>query len=165
MLRFRMPPKRTFLWVGVGIYALSFSLVAGAERWPGRELMRGYWAAVVSVWVPLVYNPFRSAWLFDSRKFAYVALLISGWINPLFLVTLALALLRRHRLTVSVLRIILLLMFPFCWVEFAFSNFYPREGYFLWLLGMLLVLFSFEFRTRAGGNVSCVNRRFDSGER
>jgi hypothetical protein len=29
-------------------------------------------------------------------------------------------------------------MIPFCWVVFYHYGFYPREGYFLWLFGMLL---------------------------
>jgi hypothetical protein len=33
-------------------------------------------------------------------------------------------------------------MAPFCWVVFHYENLYPREGYFLWILGMLLALFS-----------------------
>ena len=151
MFCFRMPPKRTLLWIGVVIYALSFALVAVAERWPGHERMRGYWAAIVSIWVPLVYNPFRAAWIFRETKLSYVALLVSGWINPLFLVTLAFALSKRYRRMISLLRIILLLMFPFCWVAFLFANFYPREGYFLWLLGMVLTLFSFGLRSGATG--------------
>jgi hypothetical protein len=37
-------------------------------------------------------------------------------------------------------------MLPFCWISFLL--FHPREGYFLWTLGMLLVLFS-SFQTRS----------------
>jgi hypothetical protein len=61
-----------------------------------------------------VFNPFRAAWVFDHNKFVYVALLIIGWIDPLFLMTLALALLKRHQRLIAMLRITLLLMIPFC---------------------------------------------------
>jgi hypothetical protein len=33
-------------------------------------------------------------------------------------------------------------MIPFSWVIFHYENYCPREGHFLWILGMLLVLVS-----------------------
>jgi hypothetical protein len=74
--------------------------------------------------------------------FEYVALVISGWINPVFLIVVALMLRERYQRAVAILRITLLLMIPFCWVVFYDYGIYPREGYFLWLFGMLLALFS-----------------------
>jgi hypothetical protein len=126
-----MSRKKTSFWLGLVIYAVSFALVAVADRGPSRGLIRGYWAAIFPIWIPLLYNPFQAAWLFHDRKFDYVALLISGWINPLFLITLTLALLRRYKRAIAILRIILLLMFPFCWVVFYSQGFYPREGHLL----------------------------------
>ena len=33
-------------------------------------------------------------------------------------------------------------MMPFCWLAFYTESLYPREGYFLWTVAMILVLFS-----------------------
>ena len=35
-------------------------------------------------------------------------------------------------------------MVPFSWAVFVYEKLYPREGYFVWIIGMLLVLFSRE---------------------
>jgi len=32
-------------------------------------------------------------------------------------------------------------MFPCCWVVFGMSRIYPREGYVLWMIAMLVALF------------------------
>ena len=109
---------------------------------PGCGPSRGYLAAFFAFVLPLKENPFSGAWLFRDMIFEYVALLISGWINPLFLIILALTLAGRHKLAVAILRIVLLLMIPFCWVVFYNNGFYPREGHFFWLFGMVLTLFS-----------------------
>lgn len=137
-----MSQERTLLWVGLLIYTLSFALFWGGCHVPGCGPSRGYFAAFFSLVLPLKENPFSGRWLFHDMVFEYVALLISGWIKPVFLIVVALMLRGRYQRTVATLRIIVLLMFPFCWVVFYHYGFYPREGYFLWLLGMVLVLFS-----------------------
>jgi hypothetical protein len=131
--------KRALFWVGLLIYAFSFALVALVDRDWGGGLIRGLRAAVLSLWVPLAFHPLQSDWPFRDMKVEYVALLISGLINPLFVTTL---ILRRNKQAITVLRIFLLLMFPFCWAVFYCHPLHPREGYFFWLFGMLLTLFS-----------------------
>ncbi len=136
-----MSRKKTLFWLGMAIYAVSFALVAVADRWPGRGLMRGYQAALFSIWLTLGENPLSDHWLFHDSKLEYVSLLISGLINPLFIVILILAA-KGYQRAIATLRIIVLLMIPFCWVVFfSGQGSYPREGYFLWLLGMILALF------------------------
>jgi len=44
-------------------------------------------------------------------------------------------------------------MIPFSCVVFHYEHFYPREGYFLWVLGMLLALFADELVQLAPCNV------------
>jgi hypothetical protein len=73
----------------------------------------------------------------------YFSLLIAGWINPVFLITAFLMLARTHQRLVVILKVAVVLLIPFTWLFFAtFGALYPREGYFVWVAGMLLVLFS-----------------------
>ena len=73
----------------------------------------------------------------------YLSLLIAGWINPVFVVTAFLSLTQTHQRLVAVLKAAVVLMILFTLLFFAtFKMFYPREGYFAWLVGMLLALFS-----------------------
>ena len=48
----------------------------------------------------------------------------------------------RNERAVAILKIIVLLMIPFCWVALHDFDGYPREGHFLFLSGMPLTLFS-----------------------
>jgi hypothetical protein len=121
---------------------------------PGCGPSRGYLAAFFAFVLPLKENPFSVGWLFHDKIFEYVALLISGWINPMFLIVVGLMLNERFQRTVAILRIIVLLMFPFCWVVFYDYGFYPRGGHFLWLVGMVAVLFSCGFEARPRSSVS-----------
>jgi hypothetical protein len=66
--------KKALFWLGLLIYALSFALVAEADRWPGRDQTHGYAAAIASLLVPLAGNPFTDPWLFHNVKLAYVSL-------------------------------------------------------------------------------------------
>ena len=128
--------------VGLLIYAISFALVATVGPWTNHPNTPGYGAAFIALVAPLIANPFSTLYLHDETR-SYVALLISGWINPLFLITLILAHLRHER-AVAILKFIVLLMIPFCWVVFYEIGAYPREGHFLWLFGMVLALFSID---------------------
>src|SRR5947208_2345207 len=149
-----MLQNRALFWVGLLIYTASFALFWGGCRVPGCGPSRGYLAAFFALFLPLKENPFSVRWLFHDMIFEYVALLISGWINPVFLVVVALMLRGGYQRTFAILRTIVLLMFPFCWVVFYYYGIYPREGHFFWLVGMVLVLFSSGFNARTRGSVS-----------
>jgi hypothetical protein len=131
--------KRALLSLGMLLYIASFFLFAFGGG--GGQPVRGYGAAILTVIIPWEQNPFSPLSIFHDSIFDYIAILISGLINPLFLISIALILLERQR-AVDILRTTFLLMIPFCWVVFYFHHFYPREGYFVWLFGMVLVLFS-----------------------
>ena len=47
-----------------------------------------------------------------------------------------------------VLRYALFPMVAFCWIILLYEHGHPCEGYFLWTIGMLLVLFSSELPKR-----------------
>ena len=133
-----METNRVIFWLGLAAYLASFLLVGMVS--PGnaatRGPIRGYtcaWATIVGPWL------FASMWTKGIWPIVIPALVISGLINPVFLGAV-IALLRQRRHSFVVLRIIVLAMLPFCWISFLL--FHPREGYFLWTMGMLLVLFS-----------------------
>jgi hypothetical protein len=65
---------------------------------------------------------------------------LTGLINPVFL----LAAITQRR----ILKILLVSMIPFSWLLLYSEKLYPREGYFLWITGMLLVLVSDPRRVR-----------------
>jgi hypothetical protein len=59
-----------------------------------------------------------------------------------FLAALAMRWWEANRLAFKILRIITLLMIPFCWIVFYDGRFFPREGHSLWVASMVLALFS-----------------------
>jgi len=131
--------------VGLVIYMVSFFLVATGDPKGPTGRMRGYECAYLAVEVALTDNPFsrNSAVSATSAPlFLYLSILISGLINPVFLIYVTLASLKRTPRTARVLTFALLSMIPFCWVVFHYLEVYPREGHVLWVFGMLLVLFS-----------------------
>lgn len=132
---------RLFFVIGFVLYAGAFFLSAVFET--GSAPLRGYDCALVTL---------IQVWTRDSRAIiheepvTYISLMVSGWINPLFLITAIFIAFRKARRLANVLRIVILLMIPFCWVAFHNVKVRPREGHFLWIFGMLLVLFSNQFR-------------------
>ena len=160
-----MTPKPTLFWIGLLTYAVSFALFWGGCRLPGCGPSRGYMAAFLAFALPLKENPFSVGWVFQDMIFDYVALLISGWINPVFLIVVALMLRGGYQRTEAILRIIVLLMIPFCWVVFHYHGFYPREGHFFWLFGMVLTLFPSGFKRGRGAASHEPDRRYSGGNK
>lgn len=129
------------LLIGLLLFAISFALPAVKESNadPGATGIRGYTCATLTLELP---------WTKDGRDMLrqsplqYFSILLSGWINPLFLVTLLFVLIKpRWRVTVA-LAYTVTSMFIFCWIVFFQSHLYPRSGHFLWMIGILLALFS-----------------------
>lgn len=138
-----MTRQRTIFWIGLLIYGASFLLVAVAGPAVPSGPARGYHSAFLPLLVPLaeVQAILRSA-RSDLGAAEFFSLLITGLINPVFVFTTILMLRKPDQRPVSILRAIVLLMIPFSWAVFHYEDLYPREGYFLWIIGMLLVLFS-----------------------
>lgn len=132
--------KRSYiLCIGLLLYVISFFLIAIAH-----SAIRGYFCAGFALEVPWSQNALGHQGVFEGRLFEWVALLISGWINPFFIAATVFLCFGRPSRMGSVLRIVVILMIPFCWVVFHYEDIYPREGHFVWIAGMLLVLFSKE---------------------
>ena len=130
-----MTQRDNGFWLGLLLYAASFFLVAVVSGLDSAETERGYTCAGISLefgWV------FAKSLLHPSAPvlIRLFPIVVAGLINPVFL----LFTIRPNK----ILRACLLSMIPFSWVVFYFwdGRLYPREGHFLWLAGMLLVLFS-----------------------
>jgi hypothetical protein len=139
--RIAMRIDRLLFVIGFALYAGAFFLPAVFEA--GSAPLRGYDCALVTL---------IQVWTHDNRALiheepvTYISLLVSGWINPLFLLTAIFTAFRKARKLAGILRILVLVMIPFCWIAFHNVKVRPREGHFLWIIGMLLVLFSNQFR-------------------
>ena len=137
--------RRLILTVGAIFYILSFFLIAVWDTKPTPDAISGWYCAgfALGATQDLVRYGWPSrSWIFQYRQFDFFCLLVSGWINPLFLITGLLALPPRGGRIFATLRILLLAMMPLCWVVFVYERFIPREGYLMWTAGMLIVLFS-----------------------
>jgi len=109
----------------------------------------GFDSAFDCFWFPWTYvhlNGMNAFW--TDGAVSNLSIAISGWVNPIFLLTILSQLVGRTSELTKVLRYVVLLMQPFCWIVFLTSHVYPREGYFFWVTGMLLVLFSKELENR-----------------
>ena len=134
-------------WVGMFLYGISFCLVALGETKfsPGNQPLFGFACAFMALILPFMHA--QDALLhhvpFAFPAWVYIYILVCGWINPVFIVTAVLYLVGSHSRAVAILRIVVVSMVPFTWIfSFYYLRTYPREGYFLWIIGMLLVLFS-----------------------
>jgi hypothetical protein len=142
-----MSVNQVLFRLGLGIYVLSFFLLATEDSkggWASGSAgpLRGYECAFFALKSPLTSTPFSPDSADYAPPFLYLSILISGLINPVFLGYTTLSFLKRKPQTTRVLKFALLAMIPFCWVVFHSLEVYPREGHVLWVIGMLLVLYS-----------------------
>jgi hypothetical protein len=120
-------PNAAF-WIGLVIYATSFFL-------PSVGDMRGYTLAWFALAVPFD----RLAWSHGPISVLVPLAFLSGLVNPVFVAAVVACFLGGNR-AFQVLRIVALSLFPCGWIFCLMKT--TRAGYFLWFLGMLLVLFS-----------------------
>lgn len=134
------------LLAGLALFAVSFLPAIPAVKEKSAPAtspgVPGFTCAMLTLQMP---------WSKDGQNLRrqaplqYVSILFSGWINPLFLVTLLLVLIKpRWRLSI-LLRYVVTLLFVFCWIVFSEFHLYPRQGHFLWMFGILLALYSNRF--------------------
>ncbi len=156
-----MPKRsRTIFLTGLALYAVSFFLLAAsfARNEPGilaLDPLYGWYCAIIALVEP--WSTYL--WKLSKTPFAWAALLLSGLINPVFLITVILFWRQRAWRLALMLAIAVLALNPFCWVVFHDEGLHPREGYFLWVLSMVLVLFSgFSGRRKDVPAVSATNQ-------
>jgi hypothetical protein len=132
------------VWLGFLVYLGSFFLTAvlDATASPGAAGYPGYFCAYITL-----ASPWGSSGLNElkSDPVDFFSVLLSGWINPLFLITLIARWRRPHSRSGWILGALLLILFPACWVVFAKARLRPSIGYFVWTAAMVVALFSTAF--------------------
>lgn len=135
---------RLCFWVGFLIYGASFWLTAivgpgvGALKPPSVASL-----AIDSLLIPVFHIHQYSFGVFlEDLTIKNVSFASVGWINPIFLITMVLMLVNKTLRITLIFRWIVLLIVPLCWIALIYRDVFPREGYFLWTAGILLVLFS-----------------------
>jgi len=134
-------PAAIALWLGITVYAVSFALNAVFFT-EDTQSLRGWFCAVESLVIPWSgsFSLFSAGGKTASTVFNTVTLMISGWINLVFLAAMLFKI-RSSRYS-RVLAWCVLIMVPSCWIYFWMNKMLPREGYFLWVYGMLTALFA-----------------------
>jgi hypothetical protein len=126
----------------VDLFAVSFMLPAIREvAKPGATAgtLSGYDCAVLSLMQPWGKEGLA---LLRSDPVNYVSALLSGWINPVFIIAVLVLLIRPSAGINSVFRVVLPLMFIFCWVVFYKIHYSAYTGYWVWMGGILMAIFS-----------------------
>jgi hypothetical protein len=131
-------PRKLFA-SGSVMYFVGFLSPAVGDRIPTSHALPGYFCALFALSQPWTVN---GRAMFFNGLVEYLSILVSGWINPVFLMVAALQLYVPDWLSLVGMRLMVVLMIPSCWVVFYYERFHPREGHILWIVGMLLVLFS-----------------------
>jgi hypothetical protein len=134
-----MTRQQKILGTGVALYAASFFLPAMTRAVATSP--SGWAPGYACAWYAFAV-PISGFGVFKYDHLAYFSLLISGWINPVFWMAAPSAFHERHGQFLGIFRIIVVLMIPFCWVFMYQEHLSAREGHFMWLVGMLLILFS-----------------------
>jgi hypothetical protein len=121
---------------------------AGRAPKPYADPLRGWHCAAGTLVTPLgsfVWGHFRGEGLlvgvYKDNPLLLVATMFSGLINPLFLITLVQVIRDRQR-SVGYLRIVLALMVVGSAIVIDAHSYVPREGFVLWIVGMVLVAWS-----------------------
>jgi hypothetical protein len=129
-------------WVGLIIYLISFFIPAVASTIPNTSSLSGWFCAYYSLFRPLQFLSGSQGTGRHSGPPEMLSLFGSGMINVFFFFALHLILSDRPRPVVLFsLKVLIVMSLPLCWVVFHYEKMYPLWGYFLWIVGMLLVLF------------------------
>jgi hypothetical protein len=134
--------RRELFWLGWIVYISSFFLAAVGPSNQSRPTL-GYFCAYATL---LFSWQQANHWLHGmpsiDKPLEYVSVLVSGWINPVFLIAVIVTSFKRLKSLARLAAIIVVFMIPSCWFVFYYYQLYPREGHILWIAGMLMVLCS-----------------------
>lgn len=142
-----MKRSRIVLVVATLIFVASFfaTAVSITSNLLAGSGIPGYLCAETAIIFPWSDDGIK---LLHEHHLQYIAMLLSGWINLIFLIAVVLLFRKRARRLVNAFRIVLLLMLPACWIIFSSESLRPRYGYFLWIAAMMMALFSNSFENQ-----------------
>ena len=135
-----MKPGRILLLLALAAYVGSFFLTAVKDASaPQGAGFTGYWCALTTLTAP-----WGSDGLKEMRRepVEFFSILFSGWINPVFLITLFVRWRWPNGRLAWILGVIFLIMLPSCWIVFAKAHLRPSMGYFVWTIAMLTAVFA-----------------------
>jgi hypothetical protein len=142
-------PNKIF-WTSLALYLISFFLIGVGDR-IGIHDRSSPWFGFICAYMTLLasHDALRLGLQrapFEGQQLANISMIISGWINPGFVLSVFLDLAEQNPKTVFALKVTLLGMIAFTVLFFITNqNVYPREGYFLWVASMLMTMFSSRF--------------------
>ncbi|MGC2111006.1 MAG: TIR domain-containing protein [Candidatus Korobacteraceae bacterium] len=142
----------TFFAISFVLYAVTLKTAGNNDSWFGFScayvsLLMG-WRGVIEAVSLRPFDPGTASF--------QLSILLSGLINPVFLSTMLFKIKNKLQRTFAALRITTLALFPFCWIVFVRGHIMPREGYLVWVAGMLLALFASQMGRLIGRRRSAV---------
>lgn len=132
-------------WAGVFLYAGSFFLAGVDSLSVGSKPVPGYWCAFFSLAMACGEAVHRLGGGTDMGRTEIFSLFASGMTNVFFVTAILAVLFKRSQSSanfVYLLKFLVFLMFPFCWVVFHYEKLLPLWGYYVWVIGMVLVLYA-----------------------
>ncbi|HEY0704120.1 MAG TPA: hypothetical protein VGD60_15225 [Candidatus Acidoferrales bacterium] len=141
-MRSIVPQTRVF-WIGLTIYLLSFIIPAVDGEIVQSGPAFGFYCAFYSLFLaPGEILQMAHGDASIMTPLGAFSLMASGLINVVFLISTGICLFSRVRRSLQiVLKCFVVALFPFCWIVFREENLHPLWGYFLWAIGMLMVVF------------------------
>ena len=124
------------------VFSVSFFLPAIWIPHVTLHTATGYWCAYVTLISPWTADGLKDL---PTAPVKYFSILLSGWINPLFLISTVLSRREGARRLSRTLRTVALFLMPACWIVFFTQNVYPFVGYFIWTTAIIAALFSTSF--------------------
>jgi hypothetical protein len=136
------PLRWLALLAGLVLFAASFNMVAvkEASNKGNTAGLLGYKCATLSLSAP--WGGTDSQKMRQQTPALWFSLLISGWINPAFLLGLIVMFAAPQQRWALIFRCLIALMFIACWVFFYKVHLVAVQGYSAWMAGILLALFS-----------------------
>lgn len=127
---------RGLMLIGLGLYAGSFLLTCVDELFGPH--FTGFGCARETLTTTWTQSAWPSA---DAPRVQFVSTLLSGWINPVFLLTTGVWQIWPRSGLARGLRLLWVCLLPACWVVFFERQLHPTEAYYVWTAGMFLALF------------------------
>lgn len=132
--------RASLYWIGISLDGSSFFLPAFVDF---KGPVTGWTATGLPEVVAIILiNGILRSTPSPIHFWDLASIFVVLWINPAFLMYAIASPFRPMSRDVSLCRVLIPAIIPFCWIIFHDQNYRPREGHFAWVLGMLLVLAS-----------------------